>query len=165
MFIHIHQLNDSQYSDKAGRSVPAPGHGALTVAREIQSKHPLPILDMAHHSRQKAFHRNQISEWLLHKHNQLQEEIEYRKGQAIDEDYLSSRVVNIETEASRQEKHAFAMYGMLQGSDPHITSLRLALAVWDLTANDIGVLSILGTSTGANVCEFSFHIVTSLLSH
>ena len=165
MFIHIHQLNDSQYSDKAGRSVPAPGHGALTVAREIQSKHPLPILDVAHRSRQKAFRRNQISEWLLHEHNQLQEEIEYRKGQAIDEDYLSSRVVDIETEASRQEKHALAMYGMLQGSDPHIASLRLALAVWDLTADDIGVLSILGTSTGANVCEFSFHIVTSLLSH
>ena len=54
-----------------------------------------------------AFCHNQISEWLLHKHNQLQGEIEYRKaqGEAIDEDYISSRIVDIETEASRQEKH------------------------------------------------------------
>src|SRR5258705_156437 len=33
------------YSDKAGRSVPAPGKGALTVAREVPSNRPLPILD------------------------------------------------------------------------------------------------------------------------
>ena len=97
-----------------------------------------------------AFRRNQISEWLLHEHNQLQEEIEYRKGQgeAIDEDYLSCRIADIESEASRQEKHALAMYGMLQGSD--------------LTADDIGVLSIHGTSTGVNVCEIGFHIVMLL---
>ena len=80
---------------------------------------------MAYRSRQKAFRRNQILEWLLHEHehNQLQEEIEYRKGQAIDEDYLSSRILDIEMEASCQEKHALAMYGMLQDSDPHIAPL------------------------------------------
>jgi fatty acid synthase subunit alpha len=107
-----------------------------------------------------AFHRNQISEWLIHEHNQLQEEVEYRKaqGEVIDEDFVSSRIADIETEASRQEKHALAMYGMLQGSDPRIAPLRRALAVWGLTADDIGVLSIHGTSTAANVCEVSFHI-------
>ena len=121
---------------------------------------------MAYRSRQMAFRRNQISEWLLHEHSQLQEEIEYRKGQGetIDEDYLSSRIVNIETEASRQEKHALAMYGMLQGSDPRIAPLRRALAVWGLTADDIGVLSIHGTSTGANVCEVDAFLVV-LLNH
>ena len=69
----------------------------------MQSKHPLLILDVAYCSRQMAFRRNQISEWLLHKHNQLQGEIEYCKaqGEAIDEDYISSRIVDIETEASR----------------------------------------------------------------
>ena len=113
-----------------------------------------------------AFRRNQISEWLLHEHNQLQEEIEYRKGQGevIDEGYLSSRIADIESEASRQEKHALGMYGMLQGSDPRIAPLRRALAVWGLTADDIGVLSIHGTSTGANVCEVGLH-VDILLNH
>ena len=113
-----------------------------------------------------AFRRNQISEWLLHKHSHLQEEIEYRKGQGevIDEGYLSSRIADIESEASRQEKHALGMYGMLQGSDPRIAPLRRALAVWGLTADDIGVLSIHGTSTGANVCEVGLH-VDILLNH
>jgi fatty acid synthase subunit alpha, fungi type len=159
-------LHFPNFSDKAGRSVPAPGRGALTVAREIQSKHPLPILDVAYRSRQMAFRRNQISEWLLHEHNQLQEEIECRRaqGEAVDEDYISSRVAAIETEASRQEKHALTMYGMLQDSDPRIAPLRRALALWGLTADDIGVLSIHGTSTGANVREVSFHIVV-LLNH
>ena len=111
-----------------------------------------------------AFRRNQISDWLRHEHNQLQEEIEDRKaqGEGIDEDHVSSRIADIETEAGRQEKHALAMYGMLQGSDPRIAPLRRALAVWGLTADDIGVLSIHGTSTAANVCEVSFHNVVLL---
>ena len=152
-----------QLSDKAGRSVPAPGRGALTVAREIQSKHPLPILDAAYRSRQVAFRRNQISQWLFHEHDQLREEIKYRKaqGEAVDEDYVSSRIVNLETEASRQEKDALfrITYGMLEGSDPRIAPLRRAFAVWGLTADVIGVLSIHGTSTAANVRELGFHIV------
>jgi hypothetical protein len=123
--VYLFSLTSSfPLSDKAGRSVPAPGRGALTVAREIQSKYPLPILDVAYRSRQMAFRRNQISEWLLHEHvhNQLQVEIVYCKaqGEAVDEEYISSRIADLETEASRQEKHALAMYGMLEGSDPRI---------------------------------------------
>jgi len=93
-----------------------------------------------------AFYRNRISDWLLHEHNQLQEEIDNRKarGEAIAEDFTSSRIADIVKEASHQEKHALAMYGMLQGSDPRIAPLRRALAVtvWGLTADDIGVLSV-----------------------
>jgi fatty acid synthase subunit alpha len=47
-----------------------------------------------------------------------------------------------------------ATYGMLmqssEGADPRIAPLRRALSVWGLTADDIGVLSIHGTSTQAN---------------
>ena len=148
----------SIFSDKAGRSVPAPGKGALTVAREVPSTHPLPILEVAYRSRQLAFRRKQISQWLSHEHSQLHEEQEFRKaqGESIDQEYLSSRVVDIEKEAVRQEKDALAMYGMLEGTDPRIAPLRRALAVWGLTADDIGVLSIHGTSTNANVCD-PFH--------
>lgn len=39
---------------------------------------------------------------------------------------------------------------MLEGTDPRVGPMRRALAVWGLTADDIGVLSIHGTSTGAN---------------
>ena len=69
----------------------------------------------------------------------------------MDDDYFSSRVAEIEKEAVRQEKDALAMYVMLEGNDPHISPLRRALAIWGLTVDDIGVLSIHGTSTNANV--------------
>ncbi|KAL0953237.1 hypothetical protein HGRIS_004490 [Hohenbuehelia grisea] len=142
----------STSTDKAGRSVPAPGRGALTIAREIPSKHPLPILDLAYRSRQLSFRRGQISQWLENERSLLQEELEFRKvqGEAADSDYFASRVATIEKEAAQQEKDALAMYGMLQGSDPRVSPLRRALAVWGLSADDIGVLSIHGTSTGAN---------------
>lgn len=140
--------------------MPAPGKGALTVAREVPSKHPLPILDVVYRSRQLAFRRTQISQWLSHEHSQLQEELEFRKnqGESVEEDYFASRVANIEKEAGQQEKDALAMYGMLEGSDPRVAPLRRALAIWGLTADDVGVLSIHGTSTGANV---SIHFMWS----
>ncbi|KAF8071859.1 fatty acid synthase [Lyophyllum atratum] len=142
----------STSTDKAGRSVPAPGKGALSVAREVPSKHPLPILDVAYRSRQLSFRRTQISQWLSHEHAQLQEELGFRKaqGETLEDDYFASRVANIEKEATQQEKDALAMYGMLEGSDPRVAPLRRALAIWGLTADDIGVLSIHGTSTSAN---------------
>lgn len=74
----------------------------------------------------------------------------------MDDEYLSSRIADIEKEAARQEKESLATYGMLEGTDPRISPLRRALAVWGLTADDIGVLSIHGTSTGANVSLESF---------
>ncbi|KAJ7077160.1 fatty acid synthase [Mycena belliarum] len=142
----------STSTDKAGRSIPAPGLGPLTIAREVSSKHPLPILDLAYRSRQLSFRRTQISQWLTHEHAQLQEEIQLRKaqGESADGDYFSARVADIEKEAAQQDKDALSMYGMLEGTDPRVSPLRRALAVWGLTADDIGVLSIHGTSTKAN---------------
>ena len=90
------------YSDKACRSIPAPGRGALTVAKEIPSKYPLPILSVMYRSCQLTFRRNQISQWLMHEHSQLREEVDFRKseGEAVDNEYLSSRVADIEKDAS-----------------------------------------------------------------
>jgi fatty acid synthase subunit alpha len=111
---------------------------------------------VAYRSRQLAFRRTQISQWLTNEHAELQAELEFRRnqGEAVPEDYFSSRAADIEAEAAKQEKDALAMYGMLEGADPRIAPLRRALAVWGLTADDIGVLSIHGTSTAANVSKF-----------
>lgn len=118
----------------------------------------MPILDVAYRARQIDFRRTQISQWLTHEHSQLREETEFRKsqGEAVDDEYFSSRVADIESEAKRQEKDAIAMYGMLEGTDARISPMRRALAVWGLGGDDIGVLSIHGTSTGANVSILSF---------
>ena len=143
----------STSTDKAGRSVPAPGRGALSIAREVKSEQPLPILNLEYRARQLAFRRKQIAQWLSNEQELLRDEAEFRKsqGEAIDEKYIASRVADMEGEAARQEKDAIATYGMLEGADPRIAPLRRALAVWGLTADDLGVLSIHGTSTGANV--------------
>lgn len=142
----------STSTDKAGRSIPAPGRGALTIARELPSKYPLPSLSVDYRSRQITFRRKQISEWLSHEHAQLRAEIDALKAEnsTVDEDYFATRVADIEKEAHRQEKAVLSTYGMLEGSDPRVAPMRRALAVWGLTADDIGVLSIHGTSTGAN---------------
>ena len=77
---------------------------------------------------QLNFSRSQIFQWLTHEHAQLREETEFRKaqGEPADDEYLRKRLVVKKP-------------------------LRRALAVWGLTGDDMGVLSIHGTSTGANV--------------
>ena len=137
----------------------------LTVAREVSSNRPLPILDIGYRSRQLSFRRQQIAQWLSHEHTQLQDEVEIRKsqGEEIPNDYVPSRVSDIEAEATRQEKDAMSTYGMLEGTDPRIAPLRRALAVWGLTADDIGILSIHGTSTNANVSGQKTLIPTKLI--
>lgn len=125
--------------------------GALSIAREIPSKHPLPILDIKYRSRQLAFRRKQISDWMNVENDQIQEDLRVAKTQGeVDEEYFATRMADVEREGCRQEKEALATYGMLEGSDPRIAPLRRALAVWGLTPDDLGVLSIHGTSTGAN---------------
>jgi hypothetical protein len=122
------------------------------VAREVPTNHPQPILDVGYRSRQLSFRRRQISDWLDHEHAELRAEIESLKSEGKQhDDYFAARVSDIEQEAKHQERDALAMYGMLEGTDPRIAPMRRALAVWGLTADDIGVLSIHGTSTGANV--------------
>lgn len=143
--------------------MPAPGRGALTIAREVPSNHDLPMLNLAYRSRQLTFRRQQIAQWLTNEQQNLREELEIRKerGSVVDDDYFASRVADIEKEAARQERDALATYGMLEGTDPRVAPLRRALAVWGLTADDLGVLSIHGTSTGANVSRF-FRLCASL---
>ena len=139
----------STHMDKAGRSVPAPGQGVLSDAREITPKEALPLLDVKYRKRQLAFRRKQISQWLENEHELLKAELEARNGSDTDSWFLS-RVSFIDDEAKRQEKDALATFGMLEGSSPSIAPLRRALAVWGLNANSVGVISCHGTSTKAN---------------
>lgn len=142
----------STHTDKAGRSIPAPGQGILSTAREITPAHALPLLDVKYRARQLAFRRRQISQWLQNEHELLKMELEARGGQnASDSDsWFTSRLSFIDAEAKRQEKDALSTFGMLAGSDPSIAPLRRALAVWGLDADSVGVISCHGTSTKAN---------------
>jgi fatty acid synthase subunit alpha, fungi type len=127
----------STSTDKAGRSIPAPGRGVLSIARENTPEQPLPTLDIDYRIRQLNFRRKQISQWLDNEREILQDEVKLRTGPDAEK-FLRERSVFIEQEAVRQEKEALSTFGMLEGTDPRIAPLRRALAVWGLHANDIG---------------------------
>lgn len=142
-------------SDKIGRSVPAPGKGVLTTAREAPGKFPSPLLDIKYRRRQLELRRSHIRNWKESELLYLQEEIEAMKAQATEpfdqEEYLRERIEHIEREAVRQEKEAqFSLGNNFWKQDPRIAPLRGALATWGLTIDDLDVASFHGTSTVAN---------------
>lgn len=141
-------------TDKIGRSVPAPGKGVLTTAREMPSKFPSPLLDIKYRKRQMDLRRKQIKQWQESELLYLQEEVAAMKDAAEnfnESEYLQERAAHIEREAKRQEKDALNSLGnAFWKQDSRIAPLRGALATWGLTIDDLDVASFHGTSTVAN---------------
>lgn len=141
-------------TDKIGRSVPAPGQGVLTTARETPSQFPSPLLDIKYRRRQIELRRLQIKQWQESELLYLQEEVAAMKSQGSsfnESDYMQDRIGHIEREAIRQEKDAtFSLGNNFWKQDSRIAPLRGALATWGLTIDDLGVASFHGTSTVAN---------------
>jgi fatty acid synthase subunit alpha len=143
-------------TDKIGRSVPAPGKGVLTTARENPSRFRSPLLDIKYRKRQIERRRAEIKQWKESELVYLEDEVAAIKGQNEDEsfdekEYLQERTEFIEREAKRQEKEALNTFGNnFWKQDPQIAPLRGALATWGLTIDDLGVASFHGTSTVAN---------------
>ncbi|KAI0417474.1 fatty acid synthase subunit alpha [Xylaria grammica] len=141
-------------SDKIGRSVPAPGQGVLTTAREAPGKFPSPLLDINYRRRQIGLRKKQIRSWKELELEYLYEEVAamQAQGHQFDEkEYTQERAVHIEKEAERQEKEALRSFGNnFWKQDPTIAPLRGCLATWGLTIDDLGVASFHGTSTKAN---------------
>ncbi|KAJ5692047.1 Fatty acid synthase subunit alpha [Penicillium macrosclerotiorum] len=142
-------------TDKIGRSVPAPGQGVLTTARENPGKFPSPLLDIKYRRRQLELRKKQIKEWQESELLYLQEEVDAMQAQSDESfnasEYMHERAQHIEREAVRQEKDAqFSLGNNFWKQDSRIAPLRGALATWGLTVDDIGVASFHGTSTVAN---------------
>ena len=144
----------STASDKIGRSVPAPGKGILTGARENPSKFPSPLLDIKYRKRQLELRRKNIKSWQESELLYMQEEIAAMEAQGSDFNvsaYMQERAEHIEREAIRQEKEAmFGLGNNFWKQDSRIAPLRGALATWGLTIDDLNVASFHGTSTVAN---------------
>ena len=141
-------------TDKIGRSVPAPGQGVLTTARETPSKFPSPLLDIKYRRRQLDLRKAQIKQWHESELMYLQEEVAAMKtqgGNFNESEYMQDRAGHIDREATRQEKDAmFSLGNNFWKQDSRIAPLRGALATWGLTIDDVGVASFHGTSTVAN---------------
>ena len=80
-------------SDKVGRSVPAPGRGLLTTARE--SKSPSPLLDIKYRKRQLDIEMDNIKRW---------KESELASLKPEHHDFVLEQV-------KRKEKAALALWG------------------------------------------------------
>ncbi|KAG0363748.1 3-oxoacyl-[acyl-carrier-protein] synthase [Podila minutissima] len=142
-------------TDKEGRSVPAPGQGVLTTAREVKSKMPSRLLDIKYRKRQIDQRRAQIKQWVENEYTELGHELEELKAAGeltvSEEEYLAAETERIQKEAKRQHREALNLWGNeFYKQDPQIAPLRGALASFGLTIDDIGVGSFHGTSTKAN---------------
>ena len=145
----------STASDKIGRSVPAPGQGILTTARESQNALPSDFLDTAYRKKQLQAALGHIGEW---KKSELARV--HQAGKASED-----RVSFVEHETQRQQKQAIQLWGNhFWKQNAQISPIRGALAVWGLTIDDIDVASMHGTSTMANDSNES-EVICKQLAH
>lgn len=160
----------STATDKEGRSVPAPGAGILTTARESSNKRASPLLNFNYRARQIKARRAQIKTWVESEYDLLHEELKELKesGELVPEDeeaWFEERTTFIHREAKRQEKEALSTYNHeFFKNDSSIAPLRGALSIYGLTVDDINVASFHGTSTKANDKNES-RVLNSQLKH
>ena len=123
--------------DKAGRSVPAPGQGLLTAAREASGAQDSPVLDL-------EYRRSNLREIVA--------DIEkWRSTHLSMQDQSGARTQAINRAADCRVRDAQNLWGNdLRRQNPDIAPMRAALATWGLTVDDIQVASLHGTSTQAN---------------
>lgn len=139
-------------TDKIGRSVPAPGKGILTTAREHHStlKYASPNLNIKYRKRQLVTRESQIKDWVENELEALKLEMEDIPSEDQNE-FLLERTRDIHNEAEKQLRAAQQQWGNdFFKRDPRIAPLRGALATYGLTIDDLGVASFHGTSTKAN---------------
>lgn len=143
-------------SDKIGRSVPAPGQGILTTAKEYHGslKYSSQKLDLKYRARQIALRKKQVKSWFESELTYIEEEAEeLAKSDASfnKSEFLAERTEELQREATKQVKDAQRQFGNeFWKNDPRIAPLRGALSTYGLTVDDLGVCSFHGTSTKAN---------------
>mmetsp|Transcript_17053 Transcript_17053/g.37202 ORF Transcript_17053/g.37202 Transcript_17053/m.37202 type:complete len:3767 (-) Transcript_17053:37-11337(-) len=137
-------------TDKQGRSVPAPGRGILTTAREVSGP-PSPLLSVDFRKSNLNMDLESIEQWAKAQRTALVAQANACEDAEQADALLESRMKLIESMAERKRRAAFETWG--QGffkNDMTIAPLRGALAVWGLGIDDISVASFHGTSTKLN---------------
>ncbi|KAJ5262335.1 hypothetical protein N7524_007640 [Penicillium chrysogenum] len=131
-------------SDKTGRSVPAPGQGILTNAREQPTnRFPSPLLDVRYRKRRLAARFVQIQE-------SVDLEVE-TMGDLEGSEAREHHLRFVEQEADRQRKEALDTFGNdFWKSQTSISPIRGALAVFGLGIDDLDFVTLHGTSTVMN---------------
>lgn len=131
----------STATDREGRSVPAPGQGILTTARETHHRHHQadpPELSL-------AYRREQLEREIL----QLEQWSQASLAKANGDEATIQRV---QLEACRRREMSLQSWGTtaFAAGRHDISPLRAALSVFGLTIDDVGVASFHGTGTKGN---------------
>lgn len=148
-------------ADKASRSVPAPGKGVLTNAREVQARpgsHTPAATDLGVRRRLLDLRRKQIEQSRQEGISMLADQVAMLSSLGSDpeetQQHWREALASINQEAKDQEREATYRLGndfwRAPGANKHISPIRGALAVWGLGVDDLSFVSLHGTSTMKN---------------
>ncbi|KAF7587175.1 hypothetical protein BBP40_007638 [Aspergillus hancockii] len=127
--------------DQIGRSVPAPGKGIMTAAREAEDARDSSLLSLEYRQRRLKEDLTGIQRW-------RQDQIAEVRYHPTDSQRLMRE---INAAAMAKLKAAQNMWSNdIRAQQPSIAPVKAALATWGLTVDDIQVASMHGTSTKAN---------------
>jgi fatty acid synthase subunit alpha, fungi type len=87
-------------TDKNGRSIPAPGQGVLTTAREVKSKFVSPLLDFEYRRRQINQEREYVKDWVAREYKLLSSDLEASKE--VNSELINERSRQIEQQGMRK---------------------------------------------------------------
>lgn len=141
-------------SDKTSRSLPAPGKGLLSKARESASKLPSTLLNILNRRKRLEVRKRQIFAARQTAVEELQQELLIAKADipSLDSDaYYHQRMKEINEQAQQEERDAqYSLGNHFWKNDPQIAPLRGAMSTWGLNIDDVNVISFHGTSTQLN---------------
>ncbi|KAJ2314051.1 fatty acid synthase alpha subunit Lsd1, partial [Coemansia sp. RSA 2704] len=128
----------STSTDKQGRSVPAPGQGVLGSAREAPSPLASRLLSVDYRRRRLETQLRALNEWRTTELDELKQDIVY----GADSTTIAACQAEIEESYTRQRRALLDTWGNeFWKQNAGISPLRGSLAVWGLSADDIGVAS------------------------
>lgn len=145
-------------ADMISRSLPAPGQGVLSFARETPEASFSPLLSIDYRREQMKSSITGIQHWYTRSLQKLRGEGTFTPSSMDSDEMSKSQGPSTANIASTLESAAIAhikttkkLWGNeFRRQSPDISPLRAALAVYGLTINDIEIASLHATSTKAN---------------
>ncbi len=152
-------------ADKISRSVPAPGQGILSFARQTPEVSASLLLDMEYRSREMKIAIERVQDWRtasLHKAYRDAKEharvvlasdapARFKVDETRSSKSLPATISTINSSTNLQIKELKRLWGNdFRRQNPDISPLQAALATWGLTIDDIDFVSLHATSTKAN---------------
>ena len=152
-------------ADQISRSVPAPGQGILSFARQTPEASASLLLDMEYRRGEMKIAIERTQDWrTISLHNAYRDAKEHARvvlashapaKSKVDETRSSKSlpaiISTIDSSTNSQIKELKRLWGNdFRRQNPDISPLQAALATWGLTVDDIDFVSLHATSTKAN---------------